>query len=188
MRVPIIGTSSSVGSEVAPLFTISFQCLKQNHKLAGLWLAGEVVNHVGIYGSKVAEGLSAYQRRSCLVIQGNILIAPKYVEFGIATNPYIAKPGRFRHKTSIKFWPQIPRCQEPSTATIEVKFVTSPLNFTNQRCFGDILLILPSSLGQGHYLLTKNKRKHYSCYKMVYLHALIMEYKSLAFRPNYPTT
>ena len=33
--------------------------------LAGLWLAGEVVNHVGIYGSKAAEGLSAFQRRSC---------------------------------------------------------------------------------------------------------------------------
>ena len=35
-------------------------------KLAGLWLAGKVVNHVGIYGSKAAEGLSAFQRRSCL--------------------------------------------------------------------------------------------------------------------------
>ena len=38
-------------------------------KLAGLWLVGEVVisNHhdrVGIYGSKVAEGCSAFQRRS----------------------------------------------------------------------------------------------------------------------------
>ena len=33
--------------------------------MAGLWLAGEVVNHVGIYGSKAAEGLSAFQRRSC---------------------------------------------------------------------------------------------------------------------------
>ena len=38
---------------------------KKNQKLDGLWLAGEVVNHVGIYGSKVAEGLSALQRRSC---------------------------------------------------------------------------------------------------------------------------
>ena len=34
-------------------------------KLAGLWLADKVVNHVGIYGSKAAEGLSAFQRRSC---------------------------------------------------------------------------------------------------------------------------
>ena len=35
-------------------------------KLAGLWLAGEMVNRIGIYGSKVAEGLSAFQRRSCI--------------------------------------------------------------------------------------------------------------------------
>ena len=27
--------------------------------------SGEVVNHVGLYGSKVAEGCSAFQRRSC---------------------------------------------------------------------------------------------------------------------------
>ena len=43
---------SSVGPEVAPLFTISFECKKKkkkNQKLAGLWLTGEVVNHVGIY-------------------------------------------------------------------------------------------------------------------------------------------
>ena len=33
--------------------------------MAGLWLAGKVVNHVGIYESKAAEGLSAFQRRSC---------------------------------------------------------------------------------------------------------------------------
>ena len=34
------------------LFTISFECKKKkkkNQKLAGLWLTGEVVNHVGIY-------------------------------------------------------------------------------------------------------------------------------------------
>ena len=30
---------------------------KDFQKLAGLWLADEVVNHVGIYGSKAAEGL-----------------------------------------------------------------------------------------------------------------------------------
>ena len=34
-------------------------------KLADLWLVGEMVNRIGIYGSKVAEGLSAFQRRSC---------------------------------------------------------------------------------------------------------------------------
>ena len=37
-------------------------------KLAGLWLVGEVVNHVGFYGSKVAEGCSAFQRRSCTTL------------------------------------------------------------------------------------------------------------------------
>ena len=35
-------------------------------KLAGLWLADEVVNRVGIYGSKAADYFSAFQRRSCL--------------------------------------------------------------------------------------------------------------------------
>ena len=39
---------------------------KKNQKLADLWLVGEMVNRIGIYGSKVAEGLSAFQRRSCL--------------------------------------------------------------------------------------------------------------------------
>ena len=38
---------------------------KKNQKLAGLWLAGVMVNRIGIYGSKVAEGLSAFQRRFC---------------------------------------------------------------------------------------------------------------------------
>ena len=41
------------------------KCFLKFQKLTGLWLAGVVVNHVGIYGSKVAEGLSAFQRRSC---------------------------------------------------------------------------------------------------------------------------
>ena len=44
----------------------------KNQKLAGLWLAGDVVNHVGIYGSKVAEGFSAFQRRSCSRIKSRI--------------------------------------------------------------------------------------------------------------------
>ena len=38
---------------------------KDFQKLAGLWLAGEMVDHIGIYESKVDEGLSAFQRRSC---------------------------------------------------------------------------------------------------------------------------
>ena len=52
---------------LAQLFTVSFQCLKKLffQKLPGLWLVGEVVNHVGIYESKATEGLSAFQRRFC---------------------------------------------------------------------------------------------------------------------------
>ena len=55
--------------------------LKKNvfQKLAGLWLAGEVVNYVGLHGSKVAEGCSAFQRRSCLYIT-----SPKYAIVSIA--------------------------------------------------------------------------------------------------------
>ena len=34
----------------------------------GLWLAGEVVNNVGIYVSKTAEGSSAFQRRPCSTV------------------------------------------------------------------------------------------------------------------------
>ena len=34
-------------------------------RFAGLWLGGEMVSRVEIYGSKVAESLSAFQRRSC---------------------------------------------------------------------------------------------------------------------------
>ena len=46
---------------------------KDFQKLAGLWLAGEMVDHIGIYGSKVAEGFSAFQRlvmiyRSALLV------------------------------------------------------------------------------------------------------------------------
>ena len=33
---------------------------KDFQKLAGRWLAGEMVNRIVIYGSKVAEGLSAF--------------------------------------------------------------------------------------------------------------------------------
>ena len=48
---------------------------KKIQKLAGLWLAGEVVNHVGIYGSKAAEGLSAFQRRSCFCCNSDVCSA-----------------------------------------------------------------------------------------------------------------
>ena len=37
-------------------------------KFAGLWLVGKVDNHVAIYGSKVAEGFSAFQRRLVFVV------------------------------------------------------------------------------------------------------------------------
>ena len=54
---------------ITPLFMKSF---KKNvflnfQKLPGLWLVGEVDNHVVIYGCKVTEGFSAFQRRSCLL-------------------------------------------------------------------------------------------------------------------------
>ena len=56
---------------IAPLFTVPFHEMFEKNfflnfqMLAGLWLVGEVDNHVAIYGSKVAEGFSAFQRRSC---------------------------------------------------------------------------------------------------------------------------
>ena len=34
-------------------------------KLAGLWLVGQVHNHIVIDGSKVAEDFSTFQHRSC---------------------------------------------------------------------------------------------------------------------------
>ena len=60
---------------IAPFFTVSFhekfekKSLNFFQKLAGLGLVGEVDNHVAIYGSKVAEGFSAFQRRSCYKVQ-----------------------------------------------------------------------------------------------------------------------
>ena len=49
-------------------------------KLAGLLLAGQVVNHVGIFGSKKAECCSAFHRRSCfrfrVTLIGMYLISP----------------------------------------------------------------------------------------------------------------
>ena len=59
---------SEMCGEITPLFSLFFHCKKCVFffKFGGLWLVGEVVNHVGLYGSKVAEGWSAFQRRSCL--------------------------------------------------------------------------------------------------------------------------
>ena len=50
------------------LISSTWEEKKDFQKLAGLWLAGEMVNRIGIYGSKVAEGLSAFQRRSYIII------------------------------------------------------------------------------------------------------------------------
>ena len=47
------------------LISSTWEKKKDFQKLAGLLLAGEMVNRIGIYGSKVAEGLSAFERRSC---------------------------------------------------------------------------------------------------------------------------
>ena len=64
------GFSISVQPEVTSLSKVFFLMLKNVfQKLAGLWLVGEVVNHVGLYGAKVAEGCSAFQRRSCYSYQ-----------------------------------------------------------------------------------------------------------------------
>ena len=61
------GFSISVQPEIASLLICCFYIVKKNvfQKLASLWLVGEVFIHVGLYGSKVAEGCSAFQHRSC---------------------------------------------------------------------------------------------------------------------------
>ena len=51
--------------------------------------AGEVVNYVGIYGSKAAEGLSAFQRRSCFQQREGapvVRINGSYIHKGIRSN------------------------------------------------------------------------------------------------------
>ena len=45
---------------------VTLKVEKKFQKLADLWLVGEMVNRIGIYGSKVADGFSAFQRRSCI--------------------------------------------------------------------------------------------------------------------------
>ena len=56
-----------------------FQCSKKCFsKVGSLWLAGEVVNHVGLYWSKVAEGYSAFQRRSCFFSQWLLMVCYHY--------------------------------------------------------------------------------------------------------------
>ena len=79
----LYGFSISVQPEIAPLFTVSFNEMfekkkKDFQKLAGLWLVGEMDNHVAIYGSKVAEGFSAFQRRSCHCLRLDLLEEKKF--------------------------------------------------------------------------------------------------------------
>ena len=64
------GFSISVQAEITSLLIFFSMLQKKNvfQKLAGLWLFGQVVNHVGLNGSKVAEGCSVFQRRSCYFI------------------------------------------------------------------------------------------------------------------------
>ena len=57
--------NGSFKSEVDPHQFNLRETERDFQKLAGLWLAGEMVNRIGIYGSKVAEGLSTFQHRSC---------------------------------------------------------------------------------------------------------------------------
>ena len=53
-----------VQPEITPLSGFFSKFFFFLQKLAGLWLVGEVVDHVRLYGSKAAEGCSAFQRRS----------------------------------------------------------------------------------------------------------------------------
>ena len=69
-NLKLILISSTLGCTTFHSFSIKKK--KDFQKLAGLWLAGEMVDHVGIYGSKVVEGLSAFQRRSCIIITCNL--------------------------------------------------------------------------------------------------------------------
>ena len=65
-----------------------FSMLKKKYifqKLAGLWLVGKVVYHVGLYGSKVAEGCSAFQRRSCILYYKKIKMDHKRTPYPIDT-------------------------------------------------------------------------------------------------------
>ena len=74
---------------IAPLFTFLFEKIFFYYfqKLTGLWLVGVVVNHVGIYGSKVAEGLSAFQRRSCsFFLNDTVRVMYQQIIFGISWN------------------------------------------------------------------------------------------------------
>ena len=82
------------------LHAFSVQCLKKNvfQKLAGLWLVGEVVNHVGLYRSKVAEGCSAFQRRSCFCFAGTFSTESPLICM-YEQNVYTLEPGKVQVRT-----------------------------------------------------------------------------------------
>ena len=76
------GFSKSVQPEFTSLLRVIFFNVKKKYifqKLAGLWLVGKVVNHVGLYGSKVAEGCSAFQRRSFLYCSRQVFPSSTYM-------------------------------------------------------------------------------------------------------------
>ena len=52
------------------LFNIKQNEFQNFQMLAGMWFVGDVVIHVGTYGSKAVEGWSVLQRRSCIAIWG----------------------------------------------------------------------------------------------------------------------
>ena len=54
---------------VHSFFSMLIKKVFQNfQKLLGLWLVGDVVIYVGIYGYKAVEGWSAFRRRSCFLL------------------------------------------------------------------------------------------------------------------------
>ena len=55
-------------SQFVFMTSLKKKVFKNSRKLAGLWLVGEVDDHVVIYGSKMTEGFSAFQRRSRYIV------------------------------------------------------------------------------------------------------------------------
>ena len=74
------GFSLSVQPEITSLLRpVFFSMLKKCFsKVGSLWLVGDVVNHVGLYWSKVAEGYSAFQRRSWFFSQWLLMVCCHY--------------------------------------------------------------------------------------------------------------
>ena len=62
---------------------------KKIQKLADLWLVGKMVNRIGIYGSKVAEGLSAFQLRSCYIFRSLYFTRQMFVYIKIWLNYWL---------------------------------------------------------------------------------------------------